>query len=94
MAQAIILGLLSQGVLAPDGILIHSAHPEHYQPFAQAQGLQAKADNQAVVAAADLVILAVKPSQAAAVLAPLVPQLQQQQRGPSCPCYPALVWRI
>ncbi len=80
MAQAIILGLLGQGILTPDEILIHSAHPEHYQPFAQAHGLQDKADNQAVVAAADLVILAVKPSQASAVLAPLVPRLQQQQR--------------
>lgn len=80
MAQAIILGLLQTKVVAANDIFVHGGHLAHYQAFANAHGLQIAADNQGVVQVADVVILAVKPQQKEAVLAELVPLLQQQQR--------------
>ncbi|WP_261806934.1 pyrroline-5-carboxylate reductase [Lapidilactobacillus luobeiensis] len=79
MAQAIILGLLEKETVPAADILVHSAHPQNYESFANKYGLQAIASNLAVVQQADALILAVKPQQKDSVLAPLATELAQRE---------------
>lgn len=69
MAQAIIAGLLKAKALAPSDIIVHGGHPAHYEPYAARIGAVAAPSNQAVVAAADWVVLAVAPALGAPVFA-------------------------
>lgn len=80
MSQAIILGLIKAEAVAPADILVHGGHLANYQAFAKTNGLQIMTDNQAVVAGADVVILAVKPQQKAAVLADLIDLFQEKNK--------------
>ena len=68
MAQAIIGGLLNAKTFAPAEIVVHSHREESYLPYAQAHELIAAKSNQAVAEASDLVVLAVTPNVAPAVL--------------------------
>lgn len=68
MARAIIGGLIQARTFAPTDIVVHSHRQESYQPYAQEHGLVAALSNQKVVQASDLVILAVTPNVAPAVL--------------------------
>ncbi|WP_125547282.1 pyrroline-5-carboxylate reductase [Levilactobacillus lindianensis] len=68
MARAIIGGLIQARTFAPTDIVVHSHRQESYQPYAQEHGLVAVLSNQKVVQASDLVILAVTPNVAPAVL--------------------------
>lgn len=75
MAQAIIGGLLKAKTFAPAEITVHSQHEAHYLPYAQAHDLMAANSNAAVVQNSDLVVLAVTPNVAPAVLTAVTPQL-------------------
>ncbi|WP_261810963.1 pyrroline-5-carboxylate reductase [Levilactobacillus humaensis] len=68
MARAIIGGLLQAQTFAPTEIVVHSHRQESYQPYAQEHGLVAALSNQKVVQSSDLVVLAVTPNVAPAVL--------------------------
>lgn len=67
MAQAIIAGLLKAKAVAPADIILHGGHPANYEPYAASIGAKAVASNQAVVEAADWVVLAVEPALGPAV---------------------------
>lgn len=69
MAQAIIAGLLAQKAVAPTEIVLHGGTPAHYEPYAASIGATAVTTNAAVAQAADVLILAVEPALAQAVLA-------------------------
>lgn len=75
MAQAIIGGLLNAKTFAPAEIVVHSHREESYLSYAQAHDLVAAKSNQAVAAASDLIVLAVTPNVAPAVLAEIKDEL-------------------
>ncbi len=77
MARAIIGGLLENG-FAPQNIWAAEPESARLEDLA-AQGLNTTTDNQAAVAAADLVVLAVKPQIMQAVAADLAAAAQQHQ---------------
>lgn len=79
MAQGIIDGLLKAEALAPEDIVIHGGHPANYEAYAAKVGVQTAADNPAVIAAADAVVLAVKPVMASDVIAEILPALQAKE---------------
>lgn len=68
MGRAIIKGLINAKHVASENILIHSAHKTSYEPFAQQYHLSACATNRDVVVNSDVVVLAVIPDYADAVL--------------------------
>lgn len=68
MGRAIIDGWLKMDAVAPSDLYIHSAHQASYEPYAQANGLNAMDSNLAVAEAADVIVLAVKPNIALDVL--------------------------
>lgn len=76
MGRALIGGLLQQGT-RPEAITVGEAWEPARAALLKDFGVTATADNQAAVAEATLVVLAVKPQDAAAVLAPLAPTLQR-----------------
>ncbi|GKT04232.1 pyrroline-5-carboxylate reductase [Furfurilactobacillus sp. WILCCON 0119] len=80
MAQAIINGLLDADALAPADIIVHSAHPAHYQQFAETTGVQTAATNAEVAKNSDFVVLAVTPIMAADVLKEIREQLNSGQK--------------
>lgn len=75
MGRAIIDGWLKMHAVAPADIYVHSAHAASYEPYAQANGLQAMDSNLAVAQAADVVVLAVKPNIALDALKEVQPAL-------------------
>lgn len=79
MAQAIIGGLLQAKTFAPAEITVHSHHEESYLPYAQAHDLIAAKSNTAVVVGSDLVVLAVTPNVAPAVLTEVKDQLTPEK---------------
>ncbi|MFD1433120.1 pyrroline-5-carboxylate reductase [Lacticaseibacillus yichunensis] len=76
MAQAIIEGLLKAQALTPGTILVHGGHAAHFQPYAEAHGLQVAPDNATVAASCEIVILAVKPTLAPSVSAEIAEAVQ------------------
>ncbi|MFD1485507.1 pyrroline-5-carboxylate reductase [Lacticaseibacillus baoqingensis] len=76
MAQGIIDGLLNAEALTPGDIIIHGGHAANYEAYAQKTGVQVAANNSAVIAASDMVVLAVKPLMASDVIAEILPALQ------------------
>lgn len=76
MAQALIGGLLSQAVL-PQQITVAEPVLALHEGLEQL-GVQVTTDNQAAIANADVVVLAVKPQMMAEVLAPLQGQFKNQ----------------
>ncbi|MDH5107760.1 pyrroline-5-carboxylate reductase [Lentilactobacillus kefiri] len=79
MAQAIIQGLLKAQFVPSQDILVHSAHQQHYEKYAEQFGLTAEPTNQAVAKDSDLVVLAVVPKIAADVLAEIRGELSQKK---------------
>lgn len=71
MAEALIKGLVGRGVVISTAITATDVRPERLEEMKQAFGIHATADNQAAVANADAIVLAVKPQQMADVLADL-----------------------
>jgi pyrroline-5-carboxylate reductase len=78
MGRALIGGLLRSGTRA-EHIRVGESAAAARESLARELGVAATADNSAAIAGAPLVVLAVKPQDAAAVLAPLAPQLQRER---------------
>jgi pyrroline-5-carboxylate reductase len=78
MGRALIGGLLQQGT-RPEAIAVGESYEPARAALSKDFGVMATADNAAAVAGATIVVLAVKPQDAGAVLAPLAPSLQQSR---------------
>ena len=74
MAEAIIKGLLAGGVPA-DSIMVAEPLPARRDMLSSVYAVQASDDSQLVARKADIVILAIKPQMAAAVLTTLAPAI-------------------
>ena len=73
MATAMIQGLLRAGLLPPERVIASDVLPAARQSLHQATGITVHATNAPVIAAAELLVLAVKPQVMAEVLAELRP---------------------
>ena len=73
MGEAIIKGLLAAGLVPAGSIAATDARPERLAQVAEEYGIRAAADNRALVAESDVVILAVKPQVMAPVLREVAP---------------------
>ena len=71
MGEALIRGLLAAKTVAPLQIVATDVRPERLDDLAKSFGIRTIGDNVRAVADADIVLLAVKPQQMSAVLAPL-----------------------
>jgi len=78
MGRALIGGLLRHG-LRPEQITVGESREPARATLSREFGIAATADNAAAISNADVVVLAVKPHDAASVLAPLAPQLQRRR---------------
>lgn len=78
MGRALIGGLLRHG-MRPEQIAVGDSHEASRATLSRELGIAATADNAAAISRADVVVLAVKPHQAGAVLTALTTQLQQRQ---------------
>jgi pyrroline-5-carboxylate reductase len=78
MGRALISGLLRRGT-RPERISVSDPLPQVREALRQDLGISATPDNGAAIAEAAVVVLAVKPQTAAAVLGPLAPLLQQRR---------------
>jgi pyrroline-5-carboxylate reductase len=78
MARALISGLLRRGI-RPERICASDPLVAIREGLARDLGVPTTADNAQAIEGAALVVLAVKPQNAAAVLTPLAPLLQQQR---------------
>ncbi len=76
MGRALIGGLLQRGT-RPEAISVGEAYEPARAALTKDFGITATADNAAAIANATIVVLAVKPQDAAGVLAPLAPALQR-----------------
>lgn len=70
MAEAIIKGILSGGLIAAENIFVGNRTQKRCDYLKATYGVQAMTDNKAAVAEADLVIFAVKPQVAPVALTP------------------------
>ena len=61
MGEALLSRLIDRQVYSPDAVLISEPQADRQAVLAQQYGVQVTADNQAVVAAADVLLLAIKP---------------------------------
>ncbi|MFX4261446.1 pyrroline-5-carboxylate reductase [Pelotomaculum propionicicum] len=68
MGEALITGLLRTGLVAPSEVYISDVDAQRLEVLRQKLSVNTTADNRAVVSAADIVIIAVKPHVAASVL--------------------------
>jgi len=78
MGRALIGGLLRHG-MRPEQIAVGESYEPAREALSRELGIAATADNAAAIRKANLVVLAVKPYQAASVLAPLAAELKQRQ---------------
>lgn len=68
MAEAIIGGLLRQGITTPNRILISGPRPERIDELEQRYGVSGFSDNREAARRADVVILSIKPQRLSKVL--------------------------
>jgi pyrroline-5-carboxylate reductase len=73
MATSLARGWLAAGLTSPDRVMASDPAPEARQCFAQETGAQAIPDNRQVVAASELLVLAVKPQSMKTLLAEVRP---------------------
>jgi pyrroline-5-carboxylate reductase len=78
MGRALIAGLLRRG-MRPEQITVGESQEAARATLSRELGIAATADNAAAVSKANLVVLAVKPQDACAVLTPLAATLQQRR---------------
>ncbi|MFP4056977.1 MAG: pyrroline-5-carboxylate reductase [Candidatus Brocadiia bacterium] len=71
MAEALSRGILAEGLVAADRIVMSDADPDRRTLLADELGVRTVADNAAMVEAADVVVLALKPADLRAALPPL-----------------------
>lgn len=79
MAQAIIHGLIHKEVVVPQDIFLSAGHFSSAEAVAAATGVTALAENTAVIEAADVIILAVKPNLLSKVLPEIAPVLAAEK---------------
>lgn len=72
MAESMIKGMLSQGLVEPQGIMASGPRPERAQELASRYGIRVTTDNRAAADFAEIVVLGVKPQ----VLSHLLPELR------------------
>ena len=77
MGEALLAAAIAQDVCRADAIVVGESVASRRAHLAEAHGVGVDADNAAVVAEADVVILAVKPQQIQAALPPLQSALSQ-----------------
>lgn len=77
MGRALIGGLLRHG-MRPEQIAVGESHEAARATLSRELGIAATTDNVAAIRQANVIVLAVKPQDAGAVLSPLAPQLQQR----------------
>ncbi|MDR1188627.1 MAG: pyrroline-5-carboxylate reductase [Bifidobacteriaceae bacterium] len=68
MAGAIIEGIVASGLIGPDQICAHDPNASKIKALAKTTGIEAFVGNEEVVAASDMVVLAVKPQYLPGVL--------------------------
>jgi len=78
MGRALVGGLLRRG-MRPEQIAVGDSHEPARAALSRDLGIAATADNAAAISRADLIVLAVKPHQAQALLTTLAAQLQQRR---------------
>jgi pyrroline-5-carboxylate reductase len=76
MGEAVLAGALRAGV-TPTNVVATARRPERARELAQRHGVRTTADNVAAVAAADVVVVAVKPKDVAALLSEVGDALPQ-----------------
>ena len=79
MAEAILAGLLAGEVASPERLVVSDVAAERREHLANRYGVETTADNAAAVRGADVVVLAVKPQQAAEALAGVKKECSQGQ---------------
>jgi pyrroline-5-carboxylate reductase len=80
MGEALIARLLDQGIFAPEAVLVSDPQAARREVLHQRYGVQTTDDNQAVIDAAETVLLAIKPQMLGAVAAPL--KFPQREKPP------------
>lgn len=78
MASSLIGGLLAKGTPATS-LIAYDPHSEGLQALTDKTGIRAAANNETLIAASDIVVLAVKPQVLKQVLQPLAPALAARQ---------------
>lgn len=73
MGEALIARLLDQGIFAPGAVVVSDPQASRREVLHHTYGVQTTADNQAVMDAAETVLLAIKPQLLTAVAAGLTP---------------------
>lgn len=76
MAEALVKGLLAAGSAAAERVTVTDVRPERLDHFRRVYGVRGSASNREACAAADVVVLAVKPQQLRDVLAEVAPVLR------------------
>ena len=79
MGEALTRGILDRGLLQAKQIIIYDVRRDHMETIARHLGVRAAADLPAVAAAADVVLLAVKPQQMDDVLSGLRGHVRRTQ---------------
>ncbi len=79
MAEAILRGILSKGIAAPDGVCIGEPVESRRRYLTQTHGVKAVAGNKEAVRGADLIVLSVKPQSLPEVAAELAGSLGKEQ---------------
>ena len=79
MGEALVAGLLRAGLAAPSQIYISDVSEQRLEQLRQKLGVNTTADNRAVAREADIVVIAVKPYVAAAVLKEIAAEAKPDQ---------------
>ena len=79
MGEAMIKGLTRAGLVPAASIAATDARPDRLHQIAREYGITAASDNRALVAGADVVILAVKPQVMGAVLGEIAPAVDREK---------------
>jgi pyrroline-5-carboxylate reductase len=79
MAEALLKGLLRDGTAAAEEIVCAEPPPERREEIANQYGVEVTGDNRAAAAAADLIVLSVKPQVIDAVLSEIAPAVDARK---------------
>jgi pyrroline-5-carboxylate reductase len=79
MAQAIIKGLVESQVIPPHHIFAYNRTPGKLNKAKETWNIQASANNEELIEASDIVVLAVKPQDFISAIDPLVAQFNEKQ---------------
>lgn len=79
MASAIVGGLIEKGLIGPDQVIGADKDDERRKKLAEISGIKEAASNAEVVDGADVILLAVKPQNAADVMTEIGPALTAEQ---------------